>query len=114
MNIKWLWASYALLVCFCFSSLLAPSYLSDVLLVKQQNQYIEERADAIALIEQAPITTMDSDVVAELLKFELEQSERHLDDTKTLLELQFILAAILGGLLTIHLASLLYSRSQQR
>ena len=114
MNQKFLWASYALLIAFCIFFLLTPSKLSDALLLEAQQEKIEERSQAIGQMISKPNYKMDSEVVADLLQFELEQSEQHFNDTKAVLRMQYWLGLTLGGLLLVHLSARLNIRKYKQ
>ena len=114
MNQKFLWASYALLVAFCIFLFFTPSILSDALILETQQEKIEDRSQALDQIMSKPNYKMDSEVVADLLQFELEQSKQHFNDTKAVLRMQYWLGTTLGGLLLFHLAALLHIRKHKQ
>ena len=114
MNQKFLWASFVLLVVFCIFLLLAPSKLADALSLGTQLKIIEERSQALEQMVAKPNYRMDSQVVAGLLRFELEQSKQYFEDTKSVLKIQFWLGLVLGGLLLVHLSALLHTRKYKQ
>ncbi|MEZ9200714.1 hypothetical protein [Shewanella sp. 10N.286.54.B9] len=114
MNQKFLWASYVLLVAFCIFFLFTPSKLANTLFLETQQEGMEERSKALDQMIAKPNYKMDSEVVADLLQFELEQSKQHYNDTKAVLRIQYWLGLILGGLLLVHLSALLSTRKYKQ